>query len=323
MPATRAYLTLRRRTLGRQLREVGGLRLAVLGFFLMLAGGKVLLVAEAYPAGCWAVPVGLLLLLASAHRQRADLPFLTMAAPDFRRWLAAEYALLALPVALVLLAIGAVGPAGLTLGLAPLAAWAGTARPDHATRRRARSLFRSEAFEWVSGMRAAWGGLVWLALLAGAVWQHSSPLGPGLALGAWLLVVLSCYGTPEPPTMLVLGGLTAEAVLRRRLLLGLGYAALTAAPLVWLLGCTEAGVGGALGVGVVWLLLLALLLLTKYAFYPNALQIRFTQALVLAVALTMFGDPVYLPLLAVTLGGLLWQSRRRLREYLGPRPENS
>ena len=137
------------------------------------------------------------------------------------------------------------------------------------------------------------------------------------ALLVWLLVLLACYGTPEPSTMLALAARSAGSFLRRRLLLGLGYGALTSLPFLWILGCSTAGAGGAVAVGLAWLVLVGLLILTKYAFYPNALHIRFTQATMLAVALTMPGNPVYPPLLAVAIGGLLWQSRRRLRELLG------
>jgi hypothetical protein len=42
-------------------------------------------------------------------------------------------------------------------------------------------LFRSEAFEWVSGLRTGWQW-AWPLLLAGAWWQQASPLGPGVAL---------------------------------------------------------------------------------------------------------------------------------------------
>ena len=137
----------------------------------------------------------------------------------------------------------------------------------------------------------------------------------------WLLVVLGSYGTPEPLTMLALTGHTARAVLRRRLLLGLGYAGLTAAPFAWVLGCA-AGVGAGLAVGLAWLGLVALGILTKYAFYPNGLQIRISQALLIAITFTLPGHPAYLPLLLVAAGGLWWQSQRRLRQVLGGvRPE--
>ena len=141
------------------------------------------------------MPVAVVLLLVPAHRQRSDLPFLATSAPDFRRWLAVEYLLCVLPVAVVLALFGDWGAALLTLGLAPLAALP-PVREGYNTRYRAHSVFRSEVFEWVSGMRA--GGLwAWPVLLAGTLWQHASPLGPVLALGGWLLL-LACYGTPEP-----------------------------------------------------------------------------------------------------------------------------
>ncbi|MEL5996406.1 hypothetical protein [Hymenobacter segetis] len=309
-------MRLRVRLLGRLLREIGLLRLALLAPVLLAAGGRGLILAAPHPQGQWAVPILTFLTLGSAHRQRADLRFLFISAPHFRRWLAVEYLLLALPLALVLAIFNDWGAALLTLMLPATAALLPAARDSRSTQHRARSLFRSEAFEWVSGLRG--GGLwAWPVLLAGALWQHASPLGPGVALVAWLLVLLACYGTPEPVTMLVLAAHTPVQFLRRRLGLGVVYAALTAAPFFWLLAAGPAGVGGTVAVGVFWLGLVALLILTKYAFYPNATHIRTTQALVVGVALTLFAHPVYPVLLLVAVGGLIWQSQRRLRAVIG------
>ena len=137
-----------------------------------------------------------------------------------------------------------------------------------------------------------------------------------MALGGWLLVLLAAYGTPEPLTMLAVAARGPGPFLRRRLLLGVGLAALTAAPFCWILAVGPAGVGGAVAVSVFWLGLVGLLILTKYAFYPNAMHIRTTQALVVGVALLLPGNPVYPVLLLVAVGGLIWQSRRRLRRVL-------
>jgi hypothetical protein len=316
MLSLQAYLTLRLRLLGRLLREVGTVRLALLGPVLVIVLGRGLLLAAGHAVGQWAVPPLVALGLASAHRQRADLRFLATSAPHFRRWLAVEYGLVAVPVVLVLAAFDDWGAALLTLALAPVGAALPPAREPQGASHRARSLFRSEAFEWVSGMRAGglWG---WPVLLVGAVWWHQSPLGPVVALVLWLLVLLSCYGASEPITMLVLAGRTPRQFLRRRLLLGLGYAALTAAPFIWLLAVSSAGGGGAAAVAVFWLGMVALLILTKYAFYPNATHIRTTQALVVGVALLLPGNPVYPVLLLVAVGGLIWQSQRRLCKILG------
>ncbi len=311
----RAYLLLRARVVGRQLCELGWWRLVVLSALLLALTGNALVLAARQPRGQWAVPLVVLSLVWSAHRQRPDLAFLRAAGPDFRFGLAAEYALLALPVAATSSILGGIGAGLLTLALPPLVALAGPARERVPRRRRPRSLFRSEAFEWVSGMRGAGGGLLWLALLAGAIWQHRTPLGPALALAGWLLVVLACYGTPEPPTMLLLAARRPGQFLRRRLTLALGYAGLTAAPFGWLLATSPAGPGAAAGAALLLLLLTGLLILIKYAFYPNAFLIRFSQGIVIAFVLSQPGHPAYLCLLAALLGGLTWQSRRRLGQF--------
>jgi hypothetical protein len=322
MPSLRAYLLLRLKLLGRLLREIGWLRLLLLVSMLLVAVGRGLVLGASHRAGQWAVPGLTFLMLAQAHRERADLTFLFSSAPQFRRWLAVEYVLVVLPVAMVLAGFQDWAAALLTLALAAAVASLPAARERPRTRHRPRSLFRSEAFEWVSGLRAG-GHWAWPVLLAGALWQHAAPLGPGVALVVWLLVLLACYGNPEPSTMLVLAARTPEQFLRRRLGLGVGYAALTAAPFFWLLAAGPAGMGGMIAVALFWLGLVALLILTKYAFYPNAVHIRNTQAMVLAVALLFFADPVYPVLLLVAVGGLIWQSRRRLRAVLGEKEVRS
>ena len=310
------YLLLRVRLLVRLLREIGWLRLALLLPIVLATAGRGLVMAAGHPQAQWGVPLLVAGQWAAVHRQRADLRFLATSAPHFRRWLAVEYGLAALPVAVVLAVFNDWGAALLMVALAPLAAWLPPARENRSTRQRARSLFRSEAFEWVSGLRGG-GQWAWPVLLAGALWQHASPLGPGVALVVWLLMLLACYGTPEPITMLVLAARAPGPFLRRRLGLGLSYAALTAAPFFWLLAVGPAGLAGTVAVAAFWLGLVALLILTKYAFYPNAVHVRITQALVLAVALTLFAQPVYPVLLLVAVGGLIWQSQRRLRAVLG------
>ena len=316
MRALQAYLVLRWKLLGRLLREIGWLRLALLLPVVLATLGQGLVLAARHPQARWAVPLLVAGQVAAVHRQRADLRFLATSAPHFGRWLAVEYGLVALPAVVTLAAFQGWGAALLTVALVPLAALLPAARERTRTRHRARSLFRSEAFEWVSGLRG--GGLwAWPVLLAGALWQHASPLGPGVALLVWLFILLASYGTPEPVTMLVLAARAPGPFLRRRLGLGVGYAALTAAPFFWLLATGPAGVGGTVAVATFWLGLVALLVLTKYAFYPNAVHIRTTQALVVGVALTLFAHPVYPVLLLVAVGGLIWQSRRRLRAVLG------
>ena len=316
MKAIRAYLIVRGKLLVRLLREIGWLRLVLLLPLLLAAVGRGLVMAATHPLAQWAVPLLVAGHLAAVHRQRADLRFLATSAPHFRRWLAVEYELVTLPVGVLLAGFNDWGAALATVALAPLVALLPPVGDNQRTRNRARSLFRSEAFEWVSGLRGG-GQWAWPVLLAGALWQYASLLGPGVALVVWLLILLACYGTPEPVTMLALAARAPGPFLRRRLALGVSYAALTSAPFFWLLVVGPAGVAGTVAVATFWLGLVALLILTKYAFYPNAVHIRTTQALVVGVALTLFAHPVYPVLLLVAAGGLIWQSQRRLRAVLG------
>lgn len=312
-----AYLRLRLLLLGRLLREIGWLRLVLVVPILLLGLLQVFASLSQQRHGLWAMPLLVGWALLGAHRQRADAQWLAAAAPAYRPWLAAEYALLTLPMALGLLALRAYGPAVLLPGLAALVAWVPPARPLAATRHRWRSLFRSDAFEWVGGVRATKALWLWPLLIGLATWQRASALAPIAALVAWLLVVLACFGTPEPVTMLALAARTPRQFLRRRLLLGLGYAAATALPFWLLLGAGPAGWGSALGVALFWLTLAGMVMLAKYAFYPVASHIRSTQSLILAVGLLGAWHPAYPPLMLVIAGGLVWQSQRRLRQLLG------
>ena len=128
MMPLRAYLLLRVRLLGRLLREIGWLRLVLLAPVLLAAVGQGLAFAAPHPLAQWAVPLLVFLTLASAHRQRADLRFLFVSAPHFRRWLAVEYGLIALPAAVALVLFQAWGAALLTLTL-PATAAAARATP--------------------------------------------------------------------------------------------------------------------------------------------------------------------------------------------------
>ncbi|RYY20482.1 MAG: hypothetical protein EOO36_03240, partial [Cytophagaceae bacterium] len=97
-----AYLRLRWWLLGRLVREIGWWRLALLLPFGLMGVGNALVAAARHPVGQWAAPVLVAGSVLSAHRQRADYRFLATVAPGFRPWLAVEYALLTLPVALAL-----------------------------------------------------------------------------------------------------------------------------------------------------------------------------------------------------------------------------
>ena len=314
-----AYLALRWRLLGRALLELGWLRLvlfAPVALGLLTVSGQLALKVTSFPYGQWIVPVGVALLLTSAHRQRTDLRFLATNAPAYRRWLAVEYGLWALPVAVALAFQGNWTAAGSTLVIAPWAAAVPLGKAVHSTRHRIQSPFRSEAFEWVSGLRA--GGWAWSVFLGVALWYQAHPWAPSLALSGWLLIVLSQYGVPEPVIMLALAGRSPGAFLRRRLTLGFAYTSLTVSPFIWILAVGPAGLVGASAAALGSLGLTGLIILTKYAFYPVALHMRIMQGLVVCLAATAFTNPAQWLLLVVVVGRLIWQSQRRLAAYWPP-----
>ena len=309
----KSYFLLRMRVLGRQLAELGWWRLVLLGALTLLAAGRGLVLVAPHPVGQWLVPLAVALVTLNQHRRRADLDFLHLAAPGFRPWLAAEYVLWSVPAALGLLGFGQLGVALLTVALAPLAAWVPAVRVRTATRHGG-SVFRSEAFEWVSGFRQAGAGWWWLALGLAAGWWRQYPVAPALALGAWVLLLTAFYATPEPWTMLLPVLRQPGAWLGRRVGLGLLYFLLTAAPFAWLLGTGPAGWAGA-GALLLWGTgVLTMVVLARYAFYPSAVLVRLTQGGVVVISL-LVGHPIYPVLLLVAFFGLIWKSRQQLATF--------
>jgi hypothetical protein len=81
------------------------------------------------------------------------------------------------------------------------------------------------------------------------------------------------------------------------------------------MGQNAAGPGAA---GLLWLwgaVIVTMVVLARYAFYPSALLVRLTQGGVVALALLGVGHPVYPALLVVVFVGLIWKSQQRLAMY--------
>ncbi|OON70157.1 hypothetical protein [Hymenobacter sp. CRA2] len=307
------YLLLRLRTQLRQWAELGWWRALLLLALMGSAVRQLWLVLGTSPAWQWAVPALVLLSVAAAHRRRADLTFLQLTAPHYRRWLAGEYGLLGAVVALLLASHGYWLSTLLTMALPPACAWLPPAMER--TQRARRSAVRSEVFEWVSGLRRHLGWPVWLGLLVVAGWQRHVAVAPGLCLAAWLLVVMSFYDTPEPAPMLLTGARSAAAWLRGRLGWAALYWLLTAAPFLVPMALGPAGGGGAVLLSLWSLTVLTLVVLAKYTFYPHVTIMRYAQSGVVALSFLILVHSVYVALLAAALVGLLWRSRYRLNTF--------
>lgn len=309
-----AYFLLRLRILKRHLLELGWWRLLLLGAMLLAVSSKALTTAAHHSVGQWVVPILGTWLFANAHWRRNDLPFLQMVAPAFRQWLAVEYAVLLSPAAAVLLAHGRVGAALLTVLAAATVPWLPV--PAVRTRKRGRSsLFRAEAFEWVGGWRQGGGAVVWLGLFAVAMWQQQQPIVTASAAVLWLLWVLSCYGTAEPPTMLLTAARGVGAFLWRRLWLLWAFYMLTVAPFLAVMAAGPATWISALGLLLWSLAVLTGMLLAKYAFYPNAFLSRTIQVGVVALGLLLVLNTAYGAVFAAAFPVLLHKSRRRLAAF--------
>ena len=304
------YLLLRLKLLGRELVEVGWLRLLLLGPMLLAALLEALRLTAKMPPSQWLLPFVGAGMCWAIHRQRPDLAFLHGAAPNSRRWLLAEYTLLQLPIVGVLLARGAWLPAALALALVPLITHTSGWRPTLPARKKTNS-WRSEAFEWVSGYRKTGAWLIWLLGFGVAAWQRHST-GAALVPIVWTLVVSFFYFTPEDPLMLLQYPGRSGGFLRRKLGLALGFYLLTSLPFAVLLGTGAVTWGGVLALLLWGSLVLTMVILAKYAFYPHAEPM---QAGVIGLALLVAVNSVYVALLAAAGGGLIWKSRRHLRQY--------
>ncbi|GAA3926640.1 hypothetical protein [Hymenobacter algoricola] len=313
LAAVLAYLHLRARVLGRQLAELGLVRGVLLGALLVLFVGKAVETLATHADLQWLVPVLGLGSCLGAHRRRTDLTFLHLASPDARRWLWVEYTVLLLPLGGMLLSLGHAGAAVCLLPV-PVLATLPLPRALNRPGERWTSIFRSEAFEWVSGFRQRGLALLWLGAVGGAVWQRHT-LVPAVGLVGWALALGGCYDTPEPPEMLLLHRGRAGGVLARKLLLALTLYGLTAAPLLYLVWLSPAGGAGTALLGGWGALVVSMVVLAKYAFYPHATLLRLTQGGVVAVALLPLLNSTYTPLLPAVLGGLIWKSRQRLQQH--------
>jgi len=309
-----AYFLLRLRLVGRLLLELGWWRLLLLGAMLLATGSKALLTAVQHPVGQWAVPVLGAWMCFSAHQRRADIQFLHMVAPDFRWWLGVEYTLLLSPAVGMLLLYGGVGAAVVTIGLMVAVPWLPVSASRGSTQRR-HSLFRAEAFEWVSGWRQGWGALAWLVLLGVSCWQQQHAMVAAGAAVLWLFWTLSCYGSAEPPTMLLTAARGVGSFLWRRLLLLWMYYFLTVAPLLVVMAVGPATWVGAAGVLLWSLAVLGSALLAKYAFYPSAFLGRSTQAGIVVLGLLFAVNTVYGAMFVAALPVLLAKSRRSLGAF--------
>lgn len=304
------YLALRLKLLGRELVELGWLRFLLVGPIVLAALVQGLRLAGKISAGQWLLPFAGASMCWLIHRQRPDIAFLQGAAPNFRRWLLAEYALLQLPIVGVLLVREAWLAAGLALALVPLIMHL-PSRPLALSTRTRTSLWRSEAFEWVSGYRKTGAWLLWLLGIGVAGWQQHST-GAALVPMLWTLVVCTFYFTPEDPVSLLQYPGRVGGFLRRKIGLALGFYLLTCLPFVLLLGTGVVTWGGVLGLLLWGMLVLTMVVVAKYAFYPHAEPM---QAGVIGLALLVVVNSVYVALLAAAFGGLIWKSRHHLRQY--------
>lgn len=234
-PSRPGLLALRARMLARGVLSLARTEsFTLIGFVVLASVGALALAARMGTEGGARIVVALLLAVVSlVHGGRTDAKFLLLAGRDPRRVFAAEYAALALPAVLVLLATGWPAAAALAGGGSLLFAALPAGGAMRLLRRRSgRALLRlplpPRAFEWISGVRRYGGGL--LLIEAVAVLGSGYPTVP-LAAIASLTVWAALTQLDGEPLVLVeaLGG-TPERFLREKVMRSLSLFAAVCAP---------------------------------------------------------------------------------------------
>jgi hypothetical protein len=196
------------------------------------------------------------------------------------------------------------------LVLLPLIPYVAKPRAERGGEQR-KSLLRSELFEWVSGYRRTGAWLVWAVGLGVAILQRQNTIA-ALVPVLWALLLTSFYTLPEDAVMLLQYPLRLNTYLRRKVGLALAGYLLTTLPFLVLLGTGAVGWGGALAVLLWGGMVLTMVVLAKYAFYPHP---SLVQGGVVSLALLMVVNSVYVALLVAAFAGLIWKSRRHLLQY--------
>ena len=167
------------------------------------------------PRGAWLVAMLVAAIIWSIHGTRRDARFLHSAGARVRRVWAAEYLAVGLPLALVVLILGAdilsVGRVAAAVAIPLACALAAVSPPSwlervgraHAARRRARIPAPSDAFESMSGVRRTWPMLALIYLL-GLLVGWRLPTAGLLAMGALAYVVAGWYGDMDEGWPLVI-----------------------------------------------------------------------------------------------------------------------
>jgi hypothetical protein len=214
-----------------------------------------------------------LAIVSLVHGGRTDARFLVLAGRDPRRVFAVEYALLAAPAVVLLLAAGwplaalaaaagsvafAIIPAG---GIVLLARRRGNRPPM-------RLPLPPRGFEWISGVRRHWDGLLLIELGAAVFsFDPAGPLGAIVALAGWA-ALLQLDG--EPRAMLEALGGSAGRILREKVLRSLGLFLLVCAPPALLFLLRHAALWPLLVVVLAWALgVHAGCVFAKYALYRD------------------------------------------------------
>ena len=303
----RYYFQLQGSLFHRRLRAWG---LPPLAGWPLLAAGFIGLSAyffQKIPHAPYLYPVLALLLLSPlSDRRRHDFLRATFPAPAFRRLRLLENTLLAAPFACFLAWQQAWLPAGLLLPAAALLVWVGSRRPA------ARALptpFGQRPFEFSRGFRRS----LWLIVVAYylafmAVQADNFNLGV-FALLLLLLLAVGFVGQPEPEFYLWIFSRSPAALLRYKFKWAVLHYSLLCLPVLLLLAVAFPRqlllLGGLL---LLACLALAVVLVNKYAAYPQSLTPA--QALLLAFS-------VQLPVIAIIMLPYYYQKAvRQLKHYL-------
>lgn len=179
--------------------------LTALSFFVLLGlGAAYAVVPIGGGAKCGNLLSVPLLVIGLIHTGRSDTRFLHLAGRKPHRCFAAEYLILSIPVAVLLIGQGCAWKWPLAAVIAPLLIAilpAGSLlrilgrKPDRAPRRLP---IPARSFEWITGMRLHGGALVLLYIIAGVFSSHPGVLLASLALLTWTVSLFHVFSEPRP-----------------------------------------------------------------------------------------------------------------------------
>jgi hypothetical protein len=259
-----------------------------------------------------------LAVVSLVHGGRTDARFLLLAGRDPRRVFAAEYALIAVLPVLALLATGQPVAAGGAAGGSLLFAFLPTGGVTRFLRGQGERApaplpIAPRAFEWISGVRGEWGGLLLIELGAALASKYpAGPLAAIVALAGWAVLphlngepLLMAEGFGGPPGRFLREKVTRSLALFAAVCAPPAVLYLARHPALWHLMAAALALAALVHAGCVF---------ARYALYRPG---RRAAVAVAFTALVLTGAAVVLPVGIFLVWRLRRAALRNLHAWLG------